>query len=201
VLEEVANLGGYPFRLVDTAGIRHSADPIEQEGIARARGSVENADLVLFVVDGSAPLSAADQEAAALVQGKRVQVVVNKADLPSHLRAEELEVRFPQWPKIAVSCKERLGFERLTETMLAAILEGQQAAREGPMVTRTRHWQALRHAHRCLLQARSAMEQRLSGEFIALDLREALESLGELIGLTYSEDLLDRIFSEFCIGK
>jgi tRNA modification GTPase len=201
VLEEVANLRGYPFRLVDTAGIRPSSDPVEHEGIARARGSVENADLVLFVLDGSTPFTAEDEEAEAVVRGKRVQVVVNKTDLPPCLTADELEARFPHWPKVAVSCKERHGFERLTEAMLAAALEGQRPPREGPVLTRTRHWEALQHARQCLLQARDAMEQRLSGEFAAVDLREALEWLGEIIGLNYTEDLLDKIFGEFCIGK
>jgi tRNA modification GTPase len=201
VLEEVANLRGYPFRLVDTAGIRPSTDLVEQEGIKRARGSLESADLVLLVLDGSEPLTAEDEEAMAAVQGKRVQVVLNKTDLPLLLTVDELQVRLPEWPKTAVSCKERQGLERLTEAMVAAVLNGQQPPREGPMVTRTRHWEALQRSRQSLLQACDAMEQRLSGEFIAVDLREALEWLGEIVGLNYTEDLLDKIFSEFCIGK
>ena len=201
VLEEVANLRGYPFRLVDTAGMRPSSDLVEQEGIARAQASVESADLVLLVLDGSEPLTADDEEAVAVVQGKRVQVVLNKADLPLQVTADELQVRFPEWPKIAVSCKERQGLELLTEAMVAAVIDGQQPPREGPMVTRLRQWEALLRADQSLLQACDAMEQRLSGEFIAVDLREALEWLGEIVGLNYTEDLLDKIFSEFCIGK
>jgi tRNA modification GTPase len=201
VLEEVANLRGYPFRLVDTAGIRPSTDLVEREGVERARRSVESADLVLLVLDASEPLTAEDEEAKAAVQGKRVQVVLNKADLPPLLMANELRVRFPDWPMTAVSCKERQGLERLTEALVAAVLDGQQPPREGPMVTRLRQWEALQHARQCLLQAQDALEQRLSGEFIAVDLREALEWLGEIVGLNYTEDLLDKIFSEFCIGK
>lgn len=201
VLEEVANLRGYPFRLVDTAGLRPSADLVEQEGIERARASVESADLVLLVLDGSEPLTADDEEAMAVVQGKRVQVVLNKADLPPLVTAAELRVRLPEWPMTAVSCKELQGLERLTEAMMGAVLDGQQPPREGPMVTRVRQWEALQRARQSLLQACDAMEQRLSGEFIAVDLREALEWLGEIVGLNYTEDLLDKIFSEFCIGK
>ena len=119
---------------------------MEQEGIARARASVESADLVLLVLDGSEPLTAEDEEAVAVVQGKRVQVVLNKADLPLHVTADELQVRFPEWPKIAVSCKERQGLERLTEAMVAAVVDGQQPPREGPMVTRLRQWEALQRA-------------------------------------------------------
>jgi tRNA modification GTPase len=201
VLEEVANVHGYPFRLIDTAGIRPSTDPVEREGIERARASLEGADLVLLVLDRSEPLTVEDEEAVAAVQGKRVQVVLNKADLPPRLTAGELQVRLPEWPKTAVSCKERRGLERLTEAMLAAVLHGPQPSREGPVVTRLRHWEALQRARQSLLQACEAMERRLSGEFIAVDLREALEWLGEIVGLNYTEDLLDKIFGEFCIGK
>jgi tRNA modification GTPase len=201
VLEEVANLRGYPFRLVDTAGIRSSADPVEQEGIERAWASLKSADLVLLVLDGSEPLRAEDEEAMAAVQGKRVQVVLNKADLLPLLAADELQARFPEWPLLAVSCKEGHGLERLTAAMVAAVLHGDQPTREGPTLTRLRHWEALQRARQSLLQARHAMEQRLSGEFIALDLRETLEWLGEIVGSNYTEDLLDKIFSEFCIGK
>lgn len=201
VLEEVVNLGGYPFRLADTAGIRASADPVEQEGIDRARTSLESADLVLLVLDRSEPLTAEDEEAIAAVQGKRVQVVLNKADLTPLLAADELQVRFPEWPKMTVSCKERQGLVRLTEAMVEAVLRGQQRPRQGPMLTKLRHWEALQHARQSLERAHDGMAQRLSGEFIALDLRDALEWLGEIVGLNYTEDLLDKIFSEFCIGK
>jgi tRNA modification GTPase len=201
VLEEVASLHGYPFRLVDTAGIHTSADPIEREGIERARASLESADLVLLVLDSSEPLRAEDEEAVAAVQGKRVQVVLNKADLPPLLAADALHVRFPEWPFLAVSCKARQGLEHLSEAMVAAVFHGYQPAREDPMLSRLRHWEALQHARQNLLQACEALERRLSGEFIALDLREALEWLGEIVGLNYTEDLLDKIFGEFCIGK
>jgi tRNA modification GTPase len=201
VLEEVVNLRGYPFRLLDTAGIRASADAVEQEGIGRARRSLESADLVLLVLDGSEPLAAADEEAITAVQGKRVQVVLNKADLPARLTAGELQRCCPEWPKMAVSCKERQGLEHLTVAMVEAVLHGQQRPREGPMLTKLRHWEALQHARQSLQRANDGMARRLSGEFIAIDLRDALEWLGEIVGLNYTEDLLDKIFSEFCIGK
>jgi tRNA modification GTPase len=201
VLEEVVNLRGYPFRLLDTAGIRGSADAVEQEGIERARRSLESAELVLLVLDGSEPLTAADEEAITAVQGKRVQVVLNKADLPARLAAGELQRRLPEWPQAAVSCKERQGLEQLTAAMVEAVLHGQQRPQEGPMLTKLRHWEALQHARQSLQRANEGIARRLSGEFIAIDLREALEWLGEIVGLNYTEDLLDKIFSEFCIGK
>jgi tRNA modification GTPase len=200
-LEEVANLRGYPFRLVDTAGIRTAADAIEREGIERTRRSLEAADLILLVLDRSEALTPDDEQAIAAVQGKRGLVVLNKADLPAALEAQRLADALPEWPSVTVSCKEQRGLERLSEAMLDAVLHGRERPREGPMLTKLRHWQALHHAQQSLQQARQAMEQRLSGEFIALDLREALEWLGEIVGLNYTEDLLDKIFSEFCIGK
>jgi len=200
ILEEVVNLGGYPFRLVDTAGIHTSADPVEQEGIARAQLSLEHADLVLLVLDQSAPLTAEDEQVIAAVEGKRVQLVLNKAALPPLLTSDELEIRLPAWPKIAVSCKEQQGLTRLTEAMVGTVLHGLRP-RQGPMLTKLRHWEALQHTRQNLWQALDGMAQRQSGEFIAVDLREALECLGEIVGLNYTEDLLDKIFSEFCIGK
>lgn len=201
VLEEAVNLGGYPVRLVDTAGIRSTNDVVEQEGVRRSRVTLESADLVLWVLDRSEPLAPADEEVMTAVRGKRVQVVLNKADLPSALREEELETKLPGWPRVLVSCKADEGIERLAQAVLAVIFAGQQAPREGALLTKLRHWEALSQARERLRLAREGMEQRRSGEFIALDLREALEWLGEIIGLNYTEDLLDKIFSEFCIGK
>jgi tRNA modification GTPase len=201
LLEEVVNLRGYPFRVVDTAGLRAAENAIEQEGIGRTRTSLAAADLVVLVLDRSESLTAEDEQAIAAVQSKRGVVVLNKADLPAALDTAGLEVTLPQWPTVAVSCKERRGFETLSAALLEAALHGQEQPREGAMLTKLRHWQALHHAQHSVQQARQALEQRLSGEFIALDLRDALEWLGEIIGLNYTEDLLDKIFSEFCIGK
>ena len=201
VLEEMVNLGGYPFRLVDTAGLRSSADVVEREGIARARTSLEHADLVVLVLDQSEPLSAEDEQAVAAVQGQCVLVVLNKADLPSLLTLDGLRTRLPEWPIVQVSCKAGLGLAHLTETMVETMFHGSLRPRQGPLLTKLRHWEALQHTRQNLRQALEGMVQRQSGEFIAVDLREALEGLGEIVGLNYTEDLLDKIFSEFCLGK
>lgn len=201
ILEEVVNLQGYPFRLVDTAGLRAAENAIEEEGIGRTQTSLAAADLVMLVLDRSEALTAEDEQAIAAVQSKRGLVVLNKADLPPGPDARALATRLSEWPTVVVSCKEGRGFETLSAAVLEAALHGQERPREGPMLTKLRHWQALHHVQQSLQPARQALEQRLSGEFIALDLREALEWLGEVIGLNYTEDLLDKIFSEFCIGK
>jgi tRNA modification GTPase len=181
--------------------MRAAENAIEQEGIGRARASIEAADLVLLVLDRSEALSAEDEQAIATVRPKRGLMVLNKADLPAALDAAVLSVMLPDWPAVAVSCLERRGLEALHGAMLDTALHGQDRPREGPMLTKLRHWEALCRAEQNLRQARQALDQRLSGEFIALDLRDALEWLGDIVGLNYTEDLLDRIFSEFCIGK
>jgi tRNA modification GTPase len=201
VLEEVVNLRGYPFRLVDTAGIRTSHDPIEREGIGRARASLATADLVLLVLDRSEPFTAEDGEVVVAVRGTPVLLVLNKADLPPSPMWETWPADLPAWPTVCVSCKERQGLDDLTQGMVEATLRGGQRPPEGPMLTKLRHWEALGRARHSLRLARDGLQQRHSGEFIALDLREALEWLGEIVGLNYTEDLLDKIFSEFCIGK
>jgi len=201
ILEEVVNLRGYPFRLVDTAGLRSSADVVEQEGIARARTSLEHADLVVLVLDQSEPLTADDEQAVTAVQGQCVLVVLNKADLPPLLTPDGLRRCIPEWPIVQVSCTVGLGLAHLTKTMVQTMFHGSLRPRQGPLLTKLRHWEALQHTRQNLRQALDGMVQRQSGEFIAVDLREALEGLGEIVGLNYTEDLLDKIFSEFCLGK
>jgi tRNA modification GTPase len=201
VLEEVVNLRGYPFRLLDTAGIRASDNPVEREGIERARASVENADVVLLVFDSSEPLTAEDEDIIAAVREKPVQVVLNKADLPPAPVWERWPIGLPPWPTTSVSCKERAGLDRLTERLVDTVFGGQRRPAEGPLLTKLRHWEALRQAQVGLQRTSEGLEQRRWGELIAIDLREALEWLGDIVGLNYTEDLLDKIFSEFCIGK
>lgn len=201
VLEEVVNLRGYPFRLLDTAGIHASDDPIEREGIERARACLETADVIVLVLDSSEALMTEDAEIIATLRGKPVQVVLNKADLPSAPLTETWSTHLSTWPAVAVSCKERQGLEHLAERLVEIALQGQQRPSEGPLVTKLRHWEALQQARTSVQRAADGLEQRRSGEFIAIDLREALEWLGEIVGLNYTEDLLDKIFSEFCIGK
>ncbi|CAN5305883.1 tRNA uridine-5-carboxymethylaminomethyl(34) synthesis GTPase MnmE [soil metagenome] len=195
-IEEVVNLKGLPLRLVDTAGMRQSDDALERAGIRRTEQQLETADLILEVVDGSAP---PDQPRAAIpdsISGVRL-VVANKADLG--LR--------PEWTAesgspAGVSCKTGAGIDSLADAVVAALTGGQSEGWGGGALaisTRHKHW--VSQALDCLVAAREALASGISPEFVAIDLRSALDALGQVVGLVDTEDLLDQIFSSFCIGK
>jgi tRNA modification GTPase len=201
IIEEAVAIQGIPVRLIDTAGLRPAQDPIEEEGVRRTRECLAAADLVLWVVDGSAPLTGDDLDILPLVEGKKTIGVLNKNDLPQHLRVEDLQVHLPRVPCIPLSALQGTGLERLKEAMERMILDGQDHPAGEVILSNLRHQQALTEARKALIQALEAMRNRLPDEFVVADLRQGLEALGEMTGDSISEDVLDRIFDQFCIGK
>jgi len=198
-LEETLNLKGVPFVLVDTAGIvGATTDPVEQLGIERSRRAVRQADLVLVVVDGSEPLRPEDAAIAELTQGRAGIVVVNKCDLPT---AADLEGFLPDAPRVRISALTGEGLDDLRAAMLNLALGGEVMAGEGILVGSVRHKDALARALDHLEKAQATLRQGLPADFVAIDLRAALDALGEITGQTITADLLDSIFSNFCIGK
>ena len=204
VLEELVDINGVPVRLVDTAGIHSTDDPVEVEGIQRALRARERAELVLIVLDGSEPLTHEDRE---LVEGQHGQVklvVVNKADLPQAVDLAEVaavaKLEVGQGV-LGLSAKTSVGLHTLRERITASVLQPQLEASEGVIVSRLRHVTALGRAKDGLDNGLQAVSKRLSGEFVAADLRGAVDALGEITGAVTTEDILDRVFSEFCIGK
>lgn len=206
VLEEVLNIRGVPVRLLDTAGIRQTADPVEQEGVTRSRTAMEQADLLLIVLDGSLPLGEEDRTLLSPPTGKKRVIVINKADLPCALDDTAVSALIEQAPAqttavVRLSAKTGEGLDGLRDRIRALILRADFEPSEGAMVTRLRHRDALARAHDALGQAEGSVQAGLSGEFVAMDLRAALDALGEITGVVTTDDILDRIFSEFCIGK
>ncbi len=195
ILEEYVNISGVPFRILDTAGIRHSHDQVEQEGVRRSLAAIESADIALVVLDGSQPLTAEDRRVLDQVKEKPSIAIINKADLP---RAME-ELASPE-TQVALSCKSGAGLGDLRHVLSGTIRQGGIAAREHPWAINKRHQTALMQAKESLDRALASVKSDLSPEFIAMDLRGALDGLGLIIGATYTEDILERIFSEFCIG-
>jgi tRNA modification GTPase len=190
-IEEVIALRGIPLRLVDTAGLRESADAIEREGVARTRRMVETADLVLEIVDASQPPG---EPIDLPNSGARRVLVLNKSDLGVH---EAWQGR----DGVEVSCLTGAGMEALTDAVVHA-LSGEGAAFTGmEAAVNARHQACLERAAASLRAALTQLEAGAAPEFTALDLREALEALGEIAGRTDTEDLLGVIFSRFCIGK
>jgi tRNA modification GTPase len=203
-VEEVANLHGIPLHLIDTAGITPSNDPVEQIGVQRSRAAAESADVVLLVFDGSEPLTEQDQrvsEELHTMGTRAIIVVVNKADCPQQLEVDEVESMWRGVPMVATSAFTGVGLPELEETIADLVLAGRALYSESALITSARHQEALRRVAEHLRASLASLEQGLPLDFVSIDLRAAYDALGEVTGETASDDLLDRIFSEFCIGK
>jgi tRNA modification GTPase len=188
-IEEFIQVHGIPLRLVDTAGLRESGDAIEQSGIERTNREMERADLILEVVDASLPRGALASE-----DTLRRIVVLNKCDLP----------RDPSWKDVAgipVSCATGAGLDELRVAIRDLVLRGGQMVSDHPVAINARHKSCFERMTARLNAARAAMLEKTAPEFVALDLREAMQALGEVVGLVDGEQVLDAIFAQFCIGK
>ena len=197
VLEEYLNISGVPLRIVDTAGIRHTRDIVEQEGVRRSLAAIEAADIVLVVLDGSCELTEEDQRVLNGVHDRPSIMVINKGDLPRKLRT----LRKPE-NEVTLSCRTGEGMDDLRRAISALVLQGAVPPGRGhAWAINQRHQTALEQAKESLRKVSESISSGLSPEFIALDLRAALDQLGIVIGATCTEDILERIFSDFCIGK
>lgn len=186
-IEEVINLRGIPLRLVDTAGVRESDDAIEREGIARTLRHLEAADLVLHLLDASAAPPPEPLPSPHLL-------ILNKVDLGEH----------PGWrgcDAVRLSCREGVGMETLAEAIFNRVMGGAAAAGDFTVAINARHLACLKRAGEELENARAGLQSGFSPEFIAVDLRAALDAVGDITGRLDTEDLLGRIFSTFCLGK
>jgi tRNA modification GTPase len=196
VLEEYLNISGVPIKILDTAGIRHSHDIVEQEGVRRSIAAIGSSDIVLLVLDGSQPFTVEDRRVMDEVQNKRVIAIINKSDLPRKLG----QLNEPA-AQVSVSCRTGEGLDGLKRAISDQVKQGTISSREHVWAVNQRHKTALEQTKESLQKALESITSGLSPEFIALDLRGALDSLGLIIGATYTEDILERIFNDFCIGK
>jgi len=202
VIEEVLNICGIPVRLMDTAGLRKARDSIEQEGMKRARERLAGSDFVLLMLDGSRALDEDDEEIFDEVKGKRKVVILNKDDLPQEISVGEVKSRFMNDSMVSISALNGDGIEHLKNTIYSCLVQRDfRATPEYPVVANIRHRDALVRIKDNLSNAVKGMEEGTSIEFIAFEIRSALEALGEVVGETTSEEILNRIFDQFCIGK
>ncbi len=228
-IEEVANIKGIPVRMVDTAGLRSAGDQVEEHGINRAREYLAQADLVLLVFDAGQSLNQEDLDIIAEVkkQKKKMIIVLNKIDQPLKLDIDKLKGFFTVQeslkcfsdygksqiqviaegdfletaPIVQTSAIKMEGINDIEDAVSVLVWQGRVKAKDEVLVSNLRHKQALEQALKNLTSACSALEQKLSAEFISLDIKEALDNLGLIVGQTTTEDLLEHIFSNFCIGK
>lgn len=203
VLEEHLNVKGVPVRLLDTAGMRETTEEVEKEGVRRTRAAMENADILLCVFDGSERLREEDRLLMQVLDGKRKIVLLNKADIGQQIEEAEIRETLPADPVLSVSTVTHAGLDALRDTLAGAILRGMETghAHEGALVATMRQRVALSKAVESLDKLHDSAEARMPHEFLAVDLRTALDSIGSVIGAVTTEDVLDRIFSSFCIGK
>ncbi len=202
VIEEVVNIHGIPVRLMDTAGLRRPTDIIEREGVRRAKERAADADFVLLMIDGSRALDGDDREIFEEINGKRKVAVINKKDLPQEISREEVTKLFPKDRLISISALRNDGVDDLKKAIYASLVHREvRATPEHLVVANIRHKRALDQVRDNLSNAIKGLEEGTSLEFIALEIRSALEALRDLVGETATEEVLDRIFEKFCIGK
>ncbi len=203
VIEESIILEGIQFVFTDTAGLREAFDKIEKEGIRRTIKILQSADLAAFVIDSSSPLTKGDvnlyeQIIESLRKDVHVLYILNKSDI----RHPEFDsTNLPEGNLAEISCLTHQGIDELKKEFVQLSMPTHDSTSSSIVITNIRHKEALERALKSLHIARESIESGLSGDFIAVDLRDALNYLGEIIGLTTPDDILNNIFSHFCIGK
>jgi tRNA modification GTPase len=200
VLEEYLNIKGLPLRIMDTAGIRQVEDLAEKEGVRRSIKSIENADLVIAIFDGSEPLRKEDFEVMEKVKNKNTIYILNKSDLP--IIADQDSSLVPHLSSfLKISATRGDGIEELKDKIVDSCLKDWKEEREGVVISNLRHKTSIGHAAVSLEKAMKALTEDQPLEIIAIELRNSLDSLGEIVGAVTTEDILNKIFSDFCIGK
>lgn len=200
ILEEYINLHGISLRMIDTAGIRETEDVVEKIGVNRARDMAKEADLILYVVDSSRPLDENDEEIISMLDSRKAIVLYNKTDLEPKVDMETLKNRVNR-PVISVSAKEETGIRELEKEIKNMFFSGEISFNDEVYITNARHKEALMEAADSLGLVKNSIEMDMPEDFFSIDLMNAYESLGRIIGEAVGEDLVNEIFSKFCMGK
>jgi tRNA modification GTPase len=201
IIEEYVNVRGVPLRLLDTAGIRETEDVIERIGVEKSRKALQRADLILLVLNFAEPLHVEDERLMALVQTYPTIVIVNKADLPQRLDLDKVRSRIGDRPFVTISLKEEKGIEQLEEVIANLFFQGKVDVMEGTYVSNVRHIHLLESAKTSVFEVIAGIDAGVPLDMVEIDLKNAWQFLGEVIGEAVAEDLIDQIFSQFCLGK
>ena len=200
ILEEYISLNGITLRVIDTAGIRETEDVVEKIGVGKAKQMAEDADLILYVVDSSLPLDDNDREIMELLAGRKSIVIYNKTDLTAAVDIEELKTKTGS-PVIPVSVVEETGISQLEDEIKRMFFHGELSFNDEVYITNARHKAALEEAKESLKLVLGSIEMGMPEDFFSIDLMNAYESLGRIVGESVGEDLVNEIFSKFCVGK
>lgn len=200
ILEEYITLHGITLRMIDTAGIRETEDVVEKIGVSRAKEMAKDADLILYVVDSSTPLDENDEEIISMLDSRKAIVLYNKTDLVPVVEIEELKNRIFH-PVMPISAKEETGIRELEEVIKNMFFGGSLSFNDEVYITNARHKEALKEAADSLALVKNSIEMGMPEDFFSIDLMNAYESLGRIIGESVGEDLVNEIFAKFCMGK
>ena len=200
ILEESIQLQGISLNVIDTAGIRDTEDVVEKIGVDKARSQAQDADLVIFVVDASRPLDENDFEIMEIIRDKKSIVLLNKSDLTTVVTKENIKKHIDK-PMIEISAKNEEGISEFEELLKNMFFQGELSFNDEIYITNMRHKSALQEAYESLQKVIVSIENDMPEDFYSIDLLDAYESLGSITGETIGEDLVNEIFSKFCMGK
>ncbi|MGK8297489.1 tRNA uridine-5-carboxymethylaminomethyl(34) synthesis GTPase MnmE [Staphylococcus epidermidis] len=201
VLEEYVNVRGVPLRLVDTAGIRDTEDIVEKIGVERSRKALSEADLILFVLNNNEPLTEDDQILFEVIKNEDVIVIINKTDLEQRLDVSELREMIGDMPLIQTSMLKQEGIDELEIQIKDLFFGGEVQNQDMTYVSNSRHISLLKQARQSIQDAIDAAESGIPMDMVQIDLTRTWEILGEIIGESASDELIDQLFSQFCLGK
>ena len=200
IIEEHISLNGISLNVIDTAGIRNTDDIVENIGVSKAREYAKNADLILYMVDGTRELDEADEEIWPILENKKVIILLNKSDLDNMITKDQLKEKF-DYPIIAISAKNETGIEELEETLKNMFFQGELSFNDEVYITNMRHKEAIQNAKESIELVEGSIECGMPEDFFSIDLMNAYKSLGIVIGEEIEDDLANEIFSKFCMGK
>ncbi|KXG73846.1 tRNA uridine-5-carboxymethylaminomethyl(34) synthesis GTPase MnmE [Thermotalea metallivorans] len=201
VIEEYVNIQGIPLNIVDTAGIRETEDLVEKIGVEKSKEFFNKADLIIFVLNASEPFTEEDLQIIELVKDRDAIILLNKTDLPMVLDEEDLRKMLPGKKIIKISILENIGLQELEETIVQMVYGGEVKHKHYSLVTNVRHQNALERAKKNMEDAIKAIQRNMPLDFVEVDVKNCWENLGEITGDTVDEDIIDRIFANFCLGK
>lgn len=201
VIEEYVSIQGIPLNIVDTAGIRETEDIVEKIGVEKSKEFFNKADLIIFVLNASEPFTEEDLQIIELVKDRDAIILLNKTDLPMILNEEELRKMLPGKKIIKISILENIGLQELEETIVQMVYGGEVKHKHHSLVTNVRHQNALERAKKNMEDAIKAIQNNMPLDFVEVDVKNCWENLGEITGDTVDEDIIDRIFANFCLGK
>ncbi len=194
------NIGEFSLNIIDTAGIRNSKDTVESLGIERSRAQIENANLILLVLDSSVPLSREDIELMELLEDKSAIILLNKSDLKSRFTKEEIQ-NISSKPVISISAKEMTGLTQIRDEVMKIFFRGKIKSEGEIFVVNDRHMECLENAKNSLFLVRDAIENEMPEDIFSVDLTDAYTYLGNILGEEIGEDIIEKVFSSFCVGK